>query len=142
MHDRATERSPAEIAAPGDAERDRIFLAGYLREIEIGAYDEEHGIRQRLRFDVALEVATNPAPLADRINGVINYDELVGAIEAVAAGERLNLIETFAEHVAQRLLAHPKARRVRIRIEKLDRLADGARLGCEITRVRADGADS
>ena len=38
----------AEIAPQAD----RIFLRGYTREIEIGAYTEEVGVTQRVRFDV------------------------------------------------------------------------------------------
>ncbi|MGF1447653.1 MAG: dihydroneopterin aldolase [Pikeienuella sp.] len=127
----------AEAALPSD----RIFLADYLAEIEIGAYREEHGVTQRLRFDIVLEVARTTAHMDDRVGRVINYDLLVEAIEELAAGPRITLLETFAERLAQKLLVDPRARRARIRIEKLDRLPNGARLGCEITRVRSPEAN-
>ena len=41
-----------------------------------------------------------------------------------------------AERLAQAILIDPRARRAHIRIEKLDRLPNGARLGVEISRVR------
>lgn len=120
---------------------DRIFLADYVREIEIGAYAEEVGVTQRLRFNLVLEVTRNTAHIDDRVGRVINYDDLITAIETVAAGERINLLETFAERLAQLCLVDPRARRIHIRIEKLDRLEGGARLGCEITRVRSAEAN-
>lgn len=119
-----------EIAA------DRIFLRGYTREIEIGAYTEEVGVTQRVRFDVVLEVTRNTAHIDDQVGRVINYDDLIEAIESLISGPRINLLETFAERLAQLCLIDPRARRVHIRIEKLDRLPDGATLGCEITRHR------
>ena len=119
---------------------DRIFLSNYVRDFEIGAYAEEHGVTQRVRFDIALEVTRNTAHIDDRAERVVSYDELFSAIEELIAGPRMNLLETFAERLAQRCLADPRARRVHIRIEKLERL-DGAGLGVEITRVRKAESD-
>ncbi|MEM0988879.1 MAG: dihydroneopterin aldolase [Pseudomonadota bacterium] len=118
-----------------DLPADRIFLSNYVREMEIGAYAEERGVVQRVRFDVVLEVTRNTAHIDDRAERVVSYDDLVQSIESLIEGPRLNLLETLAEHLAQSCLIDPRARRVQIRIEKLDRL-DGAGLGVEIVRVR------
>ncbi len=120
---------------------DRVFLAGYVAEIDIGAYPEEMGRPQRLGFDIVLEVVRNAAHLDDRVGRVINYDTLVDSIRSLAEGPRIALLETFAERLAQMLLVDPRARRVTIRIEKLDRLPGGARLGCQITRARSPEAN-
>lgn len=114
---------------------DRIFLSNYVCQIEIGAYPEERGVTQGVRFDVTLEVTRNTAHIDDRAERVVSYDDLVGAIEDLIAGPRMNLLETFAERLARACLIDPRARRVHIRIEKLDRLG-GAGLGVEIVRVR------
>ena len=55
---------------------------------------------------------------------------------AELAAERLNLLETLAARVAERILAEPQAMRVFVRVEKLDR-GPGA-LGVEIVRARAE----
>jgi dihydroneopterin aldolase len=127
----------AEAALPAD----RVFLRDYVVPLEIGAYAEERGVTQRLRFNIVLEVTRNTAHVDDRVGRVINYDTLVGSIDEVAAGPRITLLETFAERLAQALLVDPRARRVTIRIEKLDRLPGGATLGCEITRARSPEAN-
>ncbi|MEL6767756.1 MAG: dihydroneopterin aldolase [Pseudomonadota bacterium] len=122
----------AEAAEPND----RIFLTGYVKSLEIGAYASEVGVEQRLQFDVAVEVARAMAHRDDRVGRVINYDEIVDAIETLANGPRIQLLETFAERLAEMLLTDPRARRVHLRIAKLDRLPGGASLGVEITRTR------
>ncbi|MEL6266248.1 MAG: dihydroneopterin aldolase [Pseudomonadota bacterium] len=134
----------AEAAPDGGAETppaDRIFLLDYIAEIEIGAYRSEFGVTQRLGFDVVLEVVRNTAHIDDRMERVINYDDIIEAIGAIAAGQRIQLVETFAERLAERLLTDPRARRVHLRIAKLDRLDNGARLGVEISRVRRPEAN-
>ena len=116
---------------------DRISVRDYVREIEIGAFRSEHGVTQRLRFNVVLEVAHHAAG-ADDVDRIVSYDGITGAIEAAIAAQRLNLLETLAERVAAGCLGDPRAVRVFVRIEKLDRIP-GA-LGVEIVRSRV-GAD-
>ncbi len=119
---------------------DRIFVSNYVREMEIGAYPDERGRTQRVRFDVTLEVAPEVAPNQDQYTRVVNYEDLVEAIGEAARGPRANLVETFAERLAELCLVDPRARRVHIRIEKLDRLPGGAGLGIEIVRERGQAS--
>lgn len=112
----------------------RIFLADHMVPVEIGVFPDEYGVSQRLRFDVEVEV--DGPPEQDRVDDVVSYDTIVEGIETIAAGPRLQLLETFAEALARRCLASPRAIRVRVRIAKLDRLASGGVLGVEIVRER------
>ena len=125
----------AEASASADP-RDRISLRGHVVEVEIGAFQQERGNRQRVSFDVVVEVRPHPAPLQDDVDRILSYDRITEAIAAELASERLNLLETLAERVAERILAEPQAMRAFVRIEKLDR-GPGA-LGVEIVRARAE----
>jgi dihydroneopterin aldolase len=125
----------AEASAGADP-RDRISLRDHVVEVEIGAFQQERGTRQRVRFNIVVEVRPHPAPLQDDVDRILSYDRITEAIAAELASERLNLLETLAERVAERILAEPQAMRVFIRIEKLDR-GPGA-LGVEIARSRAE----
>jgi dihydroneopterin aldolase len=125
----------AEASASADP-RDRISLREHVVEVEIGAFQQERGTRQRVRFDVVVEVRPHPAPLEDDVDRILSYDRITEAIAAELASERLNLLETLAERVAERILAEPQAMRAFVRIEKLDR-GPGA-LGVEIVRSRAE----
>ncbi|SUZ30891.1 hypothetical protein ROE7235_00620 [Roseibaca ekhonensis] len=124
----------AEASAPADP-RDRISLRDHLAEVEIGAFQAERGVRQRLRFNVVVELRPHPEPLEDDVDRILSYDRITEAIAAALAEERLNLLETLAERVAARILHEPQAMRVFVRVEKLDR-GPGA-LGVEIVRTRA-----
>lgn len=125
----------AEASASADP-RDRISLRDYVVEVDIGAFQQERGQKQRLRFNVVVETRPHPAPLADDVDLILSYDRITEAISAELAEERLNLLETLAEKVAERVLAEPQAMRAFVRIEKLDR-GPGA-LGVEIVRARAE----
>ncbi|MGR3393856.1 MULTISPECIES: dihydroneopterin aldolase [Rhodobacterales] len=129
--------SERAISTEGEAPRDRISLREHVREVEIGAFQAERGHTQRVRFDVVVEVApsTGPAP-DDDVDRILSYDRVTEAIATELAAERVNLLETLAERIAERILLEPQAMRTFVRIEKLDR-GPGA-LGVEIVRTRRD----
>lgn len=131
---------PEERAAAtaGPEPRDRISLRDHVVSVEIGAFQAERGTSQRVRFNVVVEVRPHPAPVHDDVDRILSYDRITEAIAAQLAAERLNLLETLAAGVAQRILAEPQAMRVFVRVEKLDR-GPGA-LGVEIVRSREDAA--
>jgi 7,8-dihydroneopterin aldolase/epimerase/oxygenase len=117
---------------------DRISVRDYVRTADIGAFRPEHGVAQRLRFNVVLEVCHSAASAGDDVDRVISYDSITEAIDAALDRERVDLLETLAERVARRCLRDPRAVRVFVRAEKLDRIA-GA-LGVEIVRMQVPEA--
>jgi len=121
-------------ATAGVAPLDRISVRDYVVDVEIGAFQSERGVRQRIRFNVVLEVAPTTAAQDDDVDKVISYDTITEAIDMQLADERINLLETLAERVAERCLADPRAARAFVRIEKLDRIP--GTLGVEIVRSR------
>ncbi|PTW99559.1 dihydroneopterin aldolase [Pararhodobacter aggregans] len=124
----------AEATASADP-RDRIALRDYLAEAEIGAFQTERGHSQRLMFNVVVEVRPPQGPIDDDVDRIMSYDTITEAITDALAAGRLNLLETLAESVAERILTHPRAMRAFVRIEKLDR--GPFKLGVEIARTRA-----
>jgi len=128
--------SERAIATEGEAPRDRISLREHVREVEIGAFQAERGHTQRIRFDVVVEVTPSGGPLDDDVDRILSYDRVTEAISTELEAERLNLLETLAERIAERILLEPQAMRAFVRIEKLDR-GPGA-LGVEIVRTKHD----
>ncbi|MCF3593436.1 dihydroneopterin aldolase [Rhodobacteraceae bacterium LMO-12] len=115
---------------------DRISLRDHIAEVEIGAFQKERGKTQRICFNIVVEVRPLDQRIDDDVDRILSYDKVSEAIAAELAAERLNLLETLAERIAERILLEPQAERVFVRIEKLDR-GPGA-LGVEIVRARSD----
>jgi dihydroneopterin aldolase len=123
-------------ASAGTDPRDRISLRDHVVEAEIGAFQKERGHKQRVMFNVVVEVRPLTGPINDDVDRILSYDRITEAIAAELAAERLNLLETLAERVAERILAEPQAMRAFVRIEKLD--IGPYKLGVEIVRSRAE----
>jgi dihydroneopterin aldolase len=129
-----SERAEASSQTPCD----RISLRDYTVEVEIGAFQQERGTLQRVRFNVVVEVLPLTGPIDDDVDRILSYDKVTEAIAVELEAERINLLETLAARVAERILLEPQAERVFVRIEKLDR--GPFSLGVEIVRSR-DGVD-
>ena len=114
---------------------DRISVRDHIITVEIGAFQAERGTTQRIRFDVVVEVQPLKPEIEDDVDRILSYDRVTEAIEAALSEERLNLLETLAERVAERILTAPQAQRVFVRIEKVDR--GPGNLGVEIVRERS-----
>lgn len=131
---------PSERAAAStDVPYDRISLRDYVVEVEIGAFQLERGKLQRVRFNVVVEVLPMTGPIDDDVDRILSYDRVTEAIGIELDAERINLLETLAARVAERILLEPQAERVFVRIEKLDR--GPFSLGVEIVRAR-DGENT
>lgn len=113
---------------------DRISLRDHVVDVEIGAFQAERGTTQRICFNVVVEVTPLKGPIDDDVDRILSYDRVTEAIAYELSAERLNLLETLADRVAERILLEPQAVRAFVRIEKLDR-GPGA-LGVEIVRGR------
>ncbi|MDA9612666.1 dihydroneopterin aldolase [Paracoccaceae bacterium] len=125
---------PKERSEASEAEtvHDRISLRDHIVDVEIGAFQSERGNKQRVCFNIVVEVKPFQNKLEDDVDRILSYDKVTEAITTELSVERLNLLETLAERISDRILSEPQAIRVFVRIEKLDR-GPGA-LGVEIVR--------
>jgi dihydroneopterin aldolase len=91
-----------------------VMLDGIEVQADIGAYPREFGRPQPLLIDVTIAILPPPG---DDLATTFDY----AAIRRFAldlAGERIALIETFAERLARLCLAHPAALAGDVRITK------------------------
>jgi (5-formylfuran-3-yl)methyl phosphate synthase len=113
-------------------ETDCVFVADFIAPMRIGAYAFEQLKPQAVRFNVEVDVVR--AAQDDNMCGVFSYDLITDGITLLAATQTFALVETAAERVAEMALAHPRARRVRVKAEKLD--LGPHRVGVKIERRR------
>ena len=128
-------RQAATRAAPDEARvPDRVFIHDLVLDMEIGVHHYEKGSTQRVRFSVDVDLTPAAHALDDDISRTFDYDTILSGIKAIVARGHINLVETLAEDVARHCLAHPRAARVVVKIEKLDK--EPGAVGVEIVRAK------
>ncbi|MCK9910275.1 dihydroneopterin aldolase, partial [Microbacteriaceae bacterium K1510] len=103
---------------------DRIFVRGLVLPVAIGAYDEERGITQQVRFTIEASVAAGVSPKGDNLDEVPSYDDIIKGVKALVAAGHVDLVETLAARIADRCLADKRIVSVLVRVEKLERGPD------------------
>lgn len=105
-------------------------------QIRIGAYAAEKLAAQRVRISVEMLVVPPVALASDRLDQVVNYDTIHGAIMALADASHVELQETLAETVARICLEPPDVVAVEVYVRKVDVYPDCDSVGIRILRTR------
>ena len=123
-----------DLGGKKKANVDHILVRDYIREIDIGAFQSEYGVKQRVSFNVILEVNTENYPMHDNVDLVLSYDNIIEIIEDEIGQKRVALLETLAEQIALSSLCLDSVVAVTVRLEKLDRGI--GKLGVQISRTK------
>ena len=113
---------------------DRVFIQGLEVDTVIGAYDWERGIRQCLRLDLSFAWDNRPAAAGDDLSKALDYASVSTRIQAFAEQAQFQLVETFAERLAEVLMAEFNIPWLHLRLTKPGAAAAAAGVGVEIER--------
>jgi dihydroneopterin aldolase len=116
-----------------------VFVRDLELDANIGVYKREKGKLQPVRINVDLTVEEMDGEVGDKLENVVDYGAVVDAIKAILAQGHLNLVETLAEKVAAHCLTDARVKVARVRIEKLNVIAEAASVGVEIEREASQG---
>lgn len=123
---------PLRIADARNAIR-HVFIRDLVLPCSIGVHRHEHGAPQRVRINLDLAVRDD-RQLGDELANVVCYERISTAVREIVGRRHINLVETLAEEIAGTCLEDSRVRSARVRIEKLDVLADAVSVGVEIER--------
>ncbi|NQD93955.1 dihydroneopterin aldolase [Pseudomonas sp. CrR25] len=114
---------------------DTVFIKGLEVDTVIGAYDWERTICQCLRLDLFLGWDNRPAAVGDDLSKALDYAAVSARVQAFADEAQFILVETFAERLAELLMAEFQIPWVRLRVTKPDAVAAAVGgVGVEIER--------
>lgn len=112
----------------------RLLVRDLVLACEIGVFPHEHGVKQRVRINLRIDLAEGGRAIADRLADTVSYAHIIDDIRRLTDNGRINLVETLAERIADICLADSRVRRVRVRVEKLDVYEDAGAVGVALER--------
>ena len=114
---------------------DTVFIEGLEVDTVIGAYDWERTIRQCLCLDLYLGWDNRPAAAGDELDKALDYAAVATRVQAFAGESQFILVETFAERLAELLMAEFQIPWLRIKLTKPGAVpAASGGVGVEIER--------
>ncbi|WP_455380384.1 dihydroneopterin aldolase [Acidihalobacter prosperus] len=120
---------------------DRIFIQDLEVSAVIGVYQWERQITQKLKIDLCLEVDVKRVSATDSLDKGIDYAEVAGALHRLGREKSFNLVETFAEECAARVIDAFDVLWVRIGVTKEVALPGRTRVRVEIERSSQPSGD-
>ena len=105
--------------------------------MSVGIYEHEKTTPQTVIVNVKLDVHTNLNAALKDIGTVVSYEDIVQKIEKLAGKQHYNLLERFAEDIAQMCLKFDyRIQTVEVAAEKPDIIKNAASVGVHILRSR------
>ena len=138
MHSPLSLLRPAEPTAGTQTApaMDIIFIDGFRGDTIIGICDDELHAAQPVRIDLAAGLPRAHACATDQIGDTINYASVRSALRDFLQSHRCQLLEAFAEEIAEMLLGRFGAHWVRVAVTKPAKFDDLDGVGVIIERRR------
>jgi dihydroneopterin aldolase len=113
---------------------DLVFIEGFRGETVIGIHDSELHRPQPLVIDVHAGLPRARACSTDRIADTIDYSVVRGRLHTLLREHKLQLLEAFAETIADILINEFGAHWVRVKVVKPRKFDDLDAVGVQIER--------
>ena len=99
---------------------DKVYVKNYVVVAKHGYYKEEHAKAQRFVVSVVATCDTQSAGVTDDLHQTLNYEYIRSAIHDILMKSPHDLIESLAEEIGEKVLAHGKVSSVEVDISKPD----------------------
>ena len=125
---------PQAGTRPAAGPMDVIFIEGFVGQTVIGIHDSELHVPQPVRIDLRAGLTRSRACDTDRIGDTIDYGLVRARLLRLLVEHRLQLLEAFAETIADILIAEFGAAWVSVKVTKPRKFDDVEAVGVQIER--------
>jgi len=114
----------------------KVIIKNLILNIFIGIHDFEKKKKQRVRFNI--EVVTNPNIITNNkdLSTILNYEDIINKIKILVKKQHHELIEDLAENIFKMIFKNRLAKKINIKIEKLDIVKNSESVGIEFSKKR------
>ena len=109
-----------------------LFVSGLAIDAEIGVYPHERGRTQPLVVDLEAQLTASEVR---HLSQTLDHNVVAEACRRLARAH-IDLVETFAEQLAESFLEHPQVSQVTVRIHKPTAIPGAAAAGVEYRAAR------
>ena len=113
-----------------------VFVNRLAVEASIGIHPHERENKQTIWLTIDAGVVEDSAT-PEAIGDVVCYEDMGKIATALAGDGHIDLVETLAERIADRLMEDPRLVQIRVQIEKPQAIDQAASVGIAISRLRS-----
>jgi dihydroneopterin aldolase len=119
---------------------DKIVIKGLHCSVRVGVKKEEQEVRRNCEIDLALYYDLSSAAKTDNLDQTVNYSKVIDLIQELSGKVQYKLLEAFAYRLFEEIFKRTAAKRVHLRVKKMNPPIEGRfqYVGVELVRNRSD----
>jgi|TARA_Y100000741_G_C18136563_1_gene511331 dihydroneopterin aldolase len=114
----------------------KVIIKNLILNIFIGIHEFEKKKKQRVRFNIEVETNPNIIPNNRDLSTILNYEDIINKIKILVKKQHHELIEDLAENIFKIIFKNRIAKKIVIKIEKLDIVKNSEAVGVEFSKKR------
>ena len=115
-----------------------IFIKDFIIHEIIGIHDYEKVKKQKIKFNIVIDVNQNTLPNEKDLKSIINYEKITKKLENLVKNKKYNFLESLAEDSFVEIFEDKRISSVKIKIEKPDAIKNASSVGVEVFKSRSD----
>jgi len=115
-----------------------VFIKDFIIEEIIGVHEHEKIKKQKIKFNIILNVNQSSVPDEKNIKSIVDYEKITNKLEILTKSKKYNFLESLAEDSFKEIFEDKRINSVTIKIEKPEAIRNAKSVGVEVFKTRKD----
>ena len=115
-----------------------VFIKDFIIEEIIGIHKHEKIKKQKIKFNIVLDVNQNSLPDEKNIKSIVDYEKITNKLENLTRSKKYNFLESLVEDSFKEIFEDERINSVTIKIEKPEAIKNAKSVGVEVFKTRKD----
>ena len=115
-----------------------VFIKDFIIEEIIGIHKHEKIKKQKIKFNIVLDVNQNLIPNEGDIKSIVDYEKITNKLKNLTKSKKYNFLESLAEDSFKEIFEDERINSVTIKIEKPEAIKKAKSVGVEVFKSRKD----
>ena len=122
--------------------RRTVFIKDFIIDEIIGFYEHEKIKKQKIKFNIVLNINQNSIPNEEDIKSIVDYEKITNKLKNLTKSKKYNFLESLAEDSFKEIFEDKRINSVTIKIEKPEAIKNAKSVGVEVFKTRKDYEES
>ena len=115
-----------------------VFIKNFIIEEIIGIHANERIKKQKIKFNIVLDVNKISVPDEKNIKSIVDYEKITNKLKNLTKSKKYNFLESLAEDSFKEIFEDKRINSVTIKIEKPEAIKNTESVGVEVFKTRKD----
>ena len=115
-----------------------VFIKDFIIEEIIGIHNHEKIKKQKIKFNIVLDVNQSSLPDEKDIKSIVDYEKITNKLKNLTKNKKYNFLESLAEDSFKQIFEDKRINTATIKIEKPDAIKNAKSVGVEVFKTRKD----